>query len=141
MISSRGCHSLLIPLTPLWFFAPMLLVFLHKLWFSDMILWFSVAGPQVAESWLACGDPYGVWFSCGAGLSVCTRGFQLGWGFHMGFSNGLECSYVDFLMGVSFSYPGVFLQGGAFQRWSFPKEVLYVMLDSVDSNNRVINCI
>ena len=79
----------------------------------------------------------GCGFPVGQGFSVCTRGFQLGWGFRMGFSNGLGCSFGDFLMGGSFSYPGVFLQGGAFQRWSFPKEVLYVMLDIVDSNNRV----
>ena len=90
------------------------------------------------------GCPVGTPMGCGFPLgqfSFCTWGFQLGWGFRMGFSYGLRCSYGDILMGVSFSYPGVILQGGAFQRWSFPKDVLYVMLDSVDSNNRVINCI
>ena len=101
-----------------------------------MILLFSVAGPQVAESWLSCGDSYGVWFSCGAGFPF-ARGvfnwdgvfvwvFPMDWGVPLG---------IFSWEGVS--YPGVFLQGGAFQRWSFPKEVLYVMLDSVESNNRV----
>lgn len=84
------------------------LVFLHKLWFSDMILWFSVAGPQAAESGLSCVDSYGVWFSCGAGFSFFRWGFQLGWGFCMGFSHGLGCSYVGFLTGLRFSDHEVF---------------------------------
>ena len=88
----------------------MRLVFLHKILFSD-ILWFSVAGPQVPESGLSCGDSYGVWFPCGAGFPFARGVFNWDGVFlWIGFSFG------DFLMGVSFSYHGLFLHGGAFQR-------------------------
>ena len=99
----------------------MRLVFLHKILFSDMILWFSVAGSQVAESWLSCGDSYGVWFSCGAGFPFARGVFNWDGVFLWGFPHGSEFC-------LSWAFP---------TWWSFPKEVLYVMLASVESNNRV----
>lgn len=100
----------------------MRLVFLLKILFSDMILWFLVAGPQAAESGLSCGDSYGVWFSCGAGFpfacgvfnwdGVFVWVFPMDWGVPLGF----------FFHGSE-----VFLSWALPTKWSFPKEVLYSM--------------
>ena len=100
-----------------------------------MILWFSVAGPQAAESGLSCGDSYRVWVSSGA-VFLLHVGFPIGMGFSYGFFLWIEVFLWGFPHGSEF-----FLSWGFPARWSFPKEVLYVMLDSVDSNNRVVNCI